>query len=139
MSKKTFTPEEKELLLQNQYTYKVTDHTLSFTKEFKEIFIEKYKAGVIPRKILVDYGYDPDMLGDRRIWGIAQHLREQYVKNGGDFPENHPGARRSNKPKDPLAPLSEKEELKQLRQEVDYLKQEMEFLKKISSIRTTRK
>lgn len=139
MSKKSFTAEEKEILLQNPYTYKVTDHTLSFTKEFKTIFIEKYKEGVIPRKILTDHGYDPEILGDRRIWGIAQHLREQYVQSGGDFPENYPGSRRANKPRNTSAQLSDKEELKQLRQEVDYLKQEIEFLKKISSIRTTRK
>lgn len=136
MSKKSFTTEEKEILLQNPYTYKVTDHTLSFTKEFKKIFIEKYREGVIPRKILTDHGYDPEMLGDRRIWGIAQHLREQYEDSGGIFNEGHVGYRKHKKPS---AQLSEKEELKQLRQEVDYLKQEIEFLKKISSIRTTRK
>lgn len=136
MSKKTFTPEEQAILLQNQYTYKVTDHTLSFTKEFKMLFIEKYKEGVIPRKILTDCGYDPEILGPRRIWGIAQHLREQYEASGGVFPE---GRRDYHKPLKTSAQLSEKEELKQLRQEVDYLRQEIEFLKKISSIRITRK
>ncbi len=136
MSRKPFTAEEQAILLQNQYTYKVTDHTLSFTKEFKSIFIEKYKEGIIPRKILADYGYDPDILGDRRIWGIAQHLREQYESSGGVFPE---GRREYCKTQKNPGHLTEKEELKQLRQEVDYLKQEIEFLKKISSIRITRK
>lgn len=36
-------------------------------------------------------------------------------------------------------PVSEADEIRQLRHEVDYLKQELEFLKKISSIRTTGK
>ena len=136
MSKKSFTPEEQAILRQNQYTYKVTEYTIAFTKEFKELFIEKYKAGLSARKILSDHGYNPEMFGDRRIWGISHHIREQYEEAGGVFTEGRTGYR---KPGKPSAQLSEKEELKQLHQEVDYLKQEIEFLKKIFSIRTMRK
>lgn len=132
MSRKQFTPEEIFILRQNPFTYKVTNNTLSFTKEFKERFITAYNAGDTPRQILADHGYDPEMLGDRRIWGISQHLRAQYAESGSGFSE-YRRAKKSDKP------LSEKDELKLLRQEVDYLKQEIEFLKKISSIRTTRK
>ena len=136
MSKKPFTSEEIIILRQNPFTYKVTNSTLSFTKEFKELFITEYNAGVIPRQILANHGYDPEILGDRRIWGISQHLRAQYEDSGGCFSEN---GTVSKKTKNPDKPLSEKDELRRLRQEVDYLKQEIEFLKKISSIRTTRK
>lgn len=132
MGRKTFTSEEINLLRQNPFTYKATNNTLSFTKEFKELFMEKYNAGILPRQILADHGYDPELLGDRRIWGISYHLRAQYAESGGSFTE-------CRKSKTSDKPLSEKDELKQLRQEVDYLKQEIEFLKKISSIRTTRK
>jgi transposase-like protein len=136
MSRKPFTSEEINILLQNPFTYKVTNSTISFTKEFKQIFIEKYLQGMIPRQILKEHGYDPDILGDRRIWGIAQHLKAQYAEAGGSFTEGYSQRKRTQKS---AGQLSEKEELKQLRQEVDYLKQEIEFLKKISSIRTTRK
>lgn len=136
MSRKSFTVEEINILRENPFTYKVTNSTISFTKEFKKIFIEKYSEGMLPRQILIEHGYDPDILGDRRIWGIAQHLKEQYSESGGNFSEGYTGGRRSKKP---AGQLSEKEELKQLRQEVNYLKQEIEFLKKISSIKTTRK
>ena len=136
MSKKPFTSEEIIILRQNPFTYKVTNSTLSFTKEFKELFITEYNAGGIPRQILANHGYDPEILGDRRIWGISQHLRAQYEESGGNFSGCSTVSRRAKNP-DKL--LSEKDELKQLRQEVDYLKQEIEFLKKISSIRTTRK
>ena len=132
MSRKTFTAEEINLLRQNPFTYKVTNSTLSFTKEFKELFMEKYNAGMLPRQIFADHGYDPELLGDRRIWGISHYLRTQYAESEGNFAE-------SRKSKVSYKPLSEKEELKQLRQEVDYLKQEIDFLKKISSIRITRK
>ena len=136
MSKKPFTAEEIIILRQNPFTYKVTNSTLSFTKEFKELFITEYNAGVIPRQILANHGYDPEILGDRRIWGISQHLRAQYEEAGGSFSGCNTVSRRAKNP-DKL--LSEKDELKRLRLEVDYLKQEIEFLKKISSIRTTRK
>lgn len=136
MSRKTFTPEEITILLANSFTYKVTNSTISFTREFKELFIKKYNEGMTPRQILIECGYNPDMLGDRRIWGIAQHLKEQYTESGGSFSQGYTGCRSSKKTAEHL---SEKEEIRLLRQEVDYLKQEIEFLKKISSIRTTRK
>lgn len=134
MSKKPFSDEEMAILRQNPFTYKVTRNTLSFTREFKELFLAEYNAGKIPRKILIDHGYDPEMLGDRRIWGISQHIRQQYETYG----EVHEGASNA-KPPSSAKPLSDKEELKQLRHEVDYMKQEIEFLKKISSIRNTGK
>lgn len=134
MSKKPFTDEEMDVLRQNPFTFKVTRNTLSFTKEFKELFVAEYNDGNIPRQILIDHGYDPEMLGDRRIWGISQHIRKQYKKCG----KVHEGTSCA-KPTGQAKPLSVKDELKQLRHEVDYMKQEIEFLKKISSIRTTGK
>lgn len=136
MSKKPFTTEEIIILRQNPFTYKVTNSTLSFTKEFKELFITEYNTGITPRQILANHGYDLEILGDRRIWGISQHLRAQYEESGGSFSESSTVSRRT---KNPDKHLSEKDELKRLQQEVDYLRQEIEFLKKISSIRTTRK
>ena len=134
MSKKPFSDEEMAILHQNPFTYKVTRNTLLFTREFKELFLAEYNAGSIPRQILIDHGYDPEMLGDRRVWGISQYIRQQYGKYG----EVHEGTTIA-KPPVSTKPLSDKEELKQLRHEVDYMKQEIEFLKKISSIRNTGK
>ena len=134
MSKKQFSDEEMDTLRQNPFTFNVTRNTLSFTKEFKELFLAEYKAGSIPRQILIDHGYDPEMLGNRRIWGISQHIRKQYDKYG----EVHEGVSHA-KPRGQEKPQSDKDELKQLRHEVDYMKQEIEFLKKISSIRNTGK
>ena len=100
-----------------------------------------YKAGESPRKILEDHGFDISIIGERRIWSISQHIRTEY-KTYGEFHEGYgPRGETANHdaPKDTAKPVSEADEIKQLRHEVDYLKQEMEFLKKISSIRTTRK
>ena len=141
MSRKLFTEEQQQLLRQNPYIYSVTETRITLTKEFKELFMTAYKAGESPRKILEDYGFDISIIGERRIWSISQHIRTEYKKYG-EFHEGYGPrgeAASPDAPTDAAKPLSETDEIKQLRHEVDYLKQEMEFLKKISSIRTTRK
>ena len=134
MSKKVFTTEEVEMLRNNPYTYAVTPHILSFTKEFKELFWKEYQAGEIPRQILEKHGYPADVLGKERIWGIAHTIKGQYY--------SEEGLREGSLKKSPSADIDCKtteETVKKLQNEVQYLRQEIEFLKKISSIRTTRK
>lgn len=139
MIKNLFTAEQVLMLRENPYTYRVDQSRLAFTKEFKELFYSEYQAGTPPRKILEKYGYDPVVLGQRRVWGISGHIREQYNKYGGFHEGSVSFSRAKPASSGSGMPVSEKEELKQLRHEVDYLKQEVAFLKKISSIRTTRK
>ena len=139
MSRKQFTKEQLSILRQNPYVYSVTGARMTLTKEFKEIFMTAYNAGESPRAILEDHGFDISIIGERRIWSISQHIREEYKKYG-EFHEGYGPRKPGRRPiADPDQPLSEKDELRQLRHEVDYLKQEIDFLKKISSIRTTRK
>lgn len=141
MSRKRFTEEQQQLLRQNPYIYSVTEARITLTKEFKELFMTAYKAGESPRKILEDHGFDISIIGERRIWSIPQHIRTEYKKYG-EFHDGYGSRAKTASPNahlDAANPVSEADEIKQLRHEVDYLKQEMEFLKKISSIRTTRK
>ena len=83
MSKKVFTNEEMDMLRSNPYTYAVTPHILSFTKEFKELFWKEYQAGKVPRQILEKHGYPADVLGKERIWGIAHTIKGQYYSKEG--------------------------------------------------------
>ena len=141
MSRKLFTEEQQQLLRQNPYIYSVTETRITLTKEFKELFMTAYKAGESPRKILEYHDFDISLIGERRIWSISQHIRTEYKKYGAFHEGYGPRgeAASPDAPTDAAKPVSEADEIKQLRHEVDYLKQEMEFLKKISSIRTTRK
>ena len=141
MIRKLFTEEQQQLLRQNPYIYSVTETRITLTKEFKELFMTAYKSGESPRKILEDHGFDINIIGERRIWSISNHIRTEYKKYG-EFHEGYDPLGESAShaaPTNTARPVSEADEIKQLRHEVDYLKQEMEFLKKISSIRTTRK
>lgn len=134
MSKKVFTNEEIEMLRSNPYTYTVTPHILSFTKEFKELFWKEYQAGAVPRQILEQYGYPAEVLGKERIWGIAHVIKKQYYSEEG----LHEGSLQRKKSSDD-SPATAQEALIKLQHEMEYLKQEVEFLKKISSARSTRK
>ena len=127
MSKKVFTEEEMEMLRNNPYTYSVTPSTLYFTKEFKELFWQEYQKGEVPRQILSKYGYPADVLGKKRIWGIAHNIKDQYyseeglregsLKRGASVESNH----------------EIQETVRRLQREVRQLRQEIERMKKGSS------
>lgn len=134
MSKVKFTEEQQQELRNNKYTARVTANSLSFTKEFKELFHNEYLTGVLPREILRRYGYPVEILGKQRIWGIAHCIKKEYESNGSfrDVRSPRPAPARSEE-------LTPEQQIKQLQQKLDYLTQEVEFLKKISSIRNIRK
>lgn len=134
MSKVKFTEEQQQELRNNKYTAKVTANSLSFTKEFKELFHNEYLTGVLPREILRRYGYPVEILGKQRIWGIAHCIKKEYESNGSfrDVRSPRPAPARSEE-------LTPEQQIKQLQQKLDYLTQEVEFLKKVSSIRNIRK
>lgn len=140
MARKIFTEEELHTLRQNPYIYSVTETRISLTKEFKEIFLAAYKSGESPRKILADHGFDRDIIGERRIWSISQHIRAEY-KQYGCFHDGYAPRRQAMEDTTTAdgKDLSTTAEISRLRHEVDYLKQEMEFLKKIASLKTSRK
>ena len=114
MSKKFFTEEEQQLLRQNPYVYSVSESSLSLTKEFKELFLEAYHKGQTVRSILEDYGFVPDILGNRRIWGISSYIRSEYQEYG-EFTEGHnTRGKRSSSP-NLSSPATEADQIRQLK------------------------
>ena len=69
-----YTAKEMKLLKANPYTFKVTKNKLYFTVAFKEAFWTAYQAGMAPRKILEDLGYDLEMFGQKQIDSMVQEL-----------------------------------------------------------------
>ena len=67
MSRKLFTEEQIAFLRQNPYVYSVSRSTLVLRKSFKEIFYTEYMDGVYLKDIFKKYGFDPAVLGKRRI------------------------------------------------------------------------
>lgn len=75
---KAFTEEELKIISANPYVKSVTQKMIRFTKEFKEEcwrrFSEEHQT---VRKIMTEMGFDPEILGQKRMDGIIIHLREQ--------------------------------------------------------------
>ena len=129
---KEYTAREMKLLKANPYTFKVTKNKLYFTIEFKETFWTAYQAGMAPRNILEDLGYDLEMFGQKQIDSMVQSMKRQS-ESGNGFRQ---GASRTRRRKDEIfmqegTPAESKETLENILNEVKYLRQEVEFLKKI--------
>lgn len=137
MANRSFTDKELKQLKANPYTYWVTEGMISFTKEFKQEFWNRYQSGMKPRDIIQELGYDPDVLGETRISGI-QGLIKKAAKSGKGFVDTPlagiPAQRLTSIEYDPT-----KETIIRMQNEILLLQQEIEFLKKISSVRTTKK
>ena len=134
MSRKLFTEEQIAALRQNPYVYSVSRSTLVLRKSFKEIFYTAYMEGVYPKDIFKKYGFDPAVLGERRIGGALQHIKEEYAKYGCFYEGRRPADR-----SDTAAKVKPEDDIKALRHEVEYLRQEVEYLKKISAIKNTKR
>lgn len=124
---KQFTMDEIKILKQNSYTKNVTGNYIRFTVEFKEKFLEMRKEGMLPRNIIKQLGYDINILGEARINGISQHIKEQ-ARSADGLRENRIynfSNKNNNTPSKVLIHLES---------EVEYLKSEIEYIKKIIQI-----
>ena len=127
--RRLFTQEQIAILSQNQYVLSVTEKRLVLTREFREKFFRDYQSGKKPGTIFSDSGFDIRILGNKRIRETSRCIRNEY---------NGTGQRKKTSSYNE-SQVNTSDELKQLRNEVNYLRQENEFLKKISLIRITGK
>ena len=128
MAKKYFSPEELDTLRQCPHVTKVIGNRITFTPAFKKMAYQQMIDGKSLRTIFVENGIDPDILGESRIWGFAQKLRENADREGG-FED----LRAKNK-RNPAADTREQSLSKRvaaLEHELAYTRQEVELLKKI--------
>lgn len=74
MRAQAFTNEEVKILEENKYTSFVSNSSIRFTLEFKEMFMERKREGVPARRIFKEAGYDVDILGACRIKNFAKRI-----------------------------------------------------------------
>ncbi|MEG2058060.1 MAG: IS3 family transposase, partial [Romboutsia sp.] len=82
MSKKLFTVQEIELLSKNKYVKNVSQKGITYTDEFKHIFITENENGKLPRQVFEECGFDIDIIGIKRVKSSANRWRTSY-KYGG--------------------------------------------------------
>lgn len=128
MSNKVFNEKEMETLAQNIYVKKVSIKGITYTDEFKRIFITENEKGKTPRQIFADHGFKIDILGMKRINSSGKRWRASYRKDGILGLQD---TRKLNSGRPSTKALSTEEKYERLKAQNNLLKAENELLKKI--------
>lgn len=128
MSKKTFTENEIEQLKTNKYVKSVSSKGITYTDEFKHIFIVKKEKGEFPREIFEQCGFDIEVLGTKRVSSASKRWQKAYKKSG-IIGLRDTRAGNSGRPLERELTLEEKNA--RLEAQINLLKAENELLKKI--------
>lgn len=131
MSKKIFTKEEIEILSSNKYVKYVSTKGITYTDEFKRIFINENEKGKLPRIIFEECGLSISILGKHRLESAAKRWRNAYKKEGilglQDLRKESSGRPREKE-------LSIEEKYERLKAQNNLLKAENELLKKLDML-----
>ena len=123
MGKNYFTPEQVEELRKNKYVKHVSEKAITYTEEFKEIFILEYKSGKSPSQILTEMGFKYKVLGNRRIDSIVRTTKKQALR-----PEGFKDTRADSSGRPLERELTQEELIERQKQEIEILKAKVEFL-----------
>ena len=123
MGKNYFTPEQVEQLKKNKYVKHVSEKVITYTEEFKEVFMLEYNSGKLPSQILTEMGFDYKLLGQKRIDSIVQRTKKQSLR-----PEGFKDTRSTESGRPLERELSPEEQMERLKQENEILKAKVEFL-----------
>ena len=135
---KKFTVEQMECLVSNPFTYKVTVYRISFTLEFKNLFLARYESGEAVKDIFTSLGYDTAMIGDNRMYSFAKRLADQA--EAGEMPTEEPPKAKREKPVNvDYNTMPAQQSVAAMQREITYLRQQIEFLKKITELDNGRK
>lgn len=128
MSKKLFTNEEIKILSNNQYVKNITTKGITYTEEFRNIFIIESNKGKLPRNVFSEHGFEVSILGMERISSAGKRWRKAYNIHGI---VGLVDSRKSNSGRPNERDLSIDEKYERLQAQNNLLKAENELLKKI--------
>ena len=125
MGKNYFTLEQVEQLKQNKYVKNVSEKAITYTEEFREVFLLEYNEGKLPSQILTEMGFDCKVLGKKRIQMISHRVRKQALRPEGlkDTRADNPNVGRPS-----TRELSQDEIIERQKAEIELLKAKVEFL-----------
>ncbi len=128
MSKKRFSKEEIEILSHNKYVKNVSDKAITYTDEFKHIFLAENEKGKFPREIFEEHGFDIDIIEMERVRSSGKRWRAAYRDKGVCGLED---TRKNNSGRPTSKELSIEEKYARLQAQNNLLKAENELLKKL--------
>ena len=82
MSKRIFTKEQIEILLQNPNVVGSSERSIAYHKDFKILAVKKYLEGLPALKIFKQAGFDIDMIGRDTPRGCLRRWRKIFKKRG---------------------------------------------------------
>ena len=123
MGKNYFTPEQVEQLRKNKYVKHVSEKAITYTEEFKEVFMMEYNSGKLPSQILAEMGFNYKVLGKRRIDNIVHRTKKQALR-----PEGFKDTRSTESGRPRIKDLTQDELIERQKQEIEILKAKVEFL-----------
>ena len=128
MSKKLFADKEIKILLKNPYVKTVSDKAITYTDEFKQIFVIEKDKGMFPQEIFAQCGFDLEILGKERIASASKRWMRSFAKQGmtglNDKRKEQSGRPRINE-------MTPEEKISRLEAQNLLLKAENELLKNI--------
>lgn len=131
MSKIHFTEKAIELLTINPYVKSVSSKSITYTDEFKRIFIAESKKGKLPRLIFEENGFDIDIIGIVRVQRAASRWRTAFRESGVKGLRD---TRSDNSGRPSKKELSLEQKNARLEAQIQLLRAENELLKKLDLI-----
>ena len=128
-AKLTFTEEQVKELEKNPYVKKVSNKSITYAKEFKELYWIDYQNGIQPIEIFKKYGFDPNVLGAKRRNTFTERLKKQTQRV-----EGFKDTRKDNSGRPSTKELSLEEQIERLKHKNKVLQQENDFLKRVRFI-----
>ena len=121
MSKKLFSSKDIEILSKNKYVKKVSEKGITYTDEFKRLFIAENEKGKFPR----------DIIGLKRIQSSGSRWRSAFRRNGVEQLQD---TRKFNTGRPTEKDLSLEEKYEKLQAKLKLLQAENELLKKLEML-----
>ena len=131
MSKKLFTNDEIKMLSKNIYVKKISDKGITYSDEFKRLFIVENEKGKTPRQIFNECGLDVNILGIERVKSSGKRWRSAFRRNGVMQLQDN---RKFKSGRSSEKELSLEEKYEKLQAKMKLLKAENELLKKLEMI-----
>lgn len=128
MSKKIFSDSEIKDLSTNKYVKNVTEKGITYTNEFKLLFVAEYEMGKTSRQIFENAGFDIDVIGIKRVQCSSLRWRQSYKDKGVLGLQD---TRTLNSGRTLNRELTVEEVLAKKDAEIEYLKAELELVKKL--------
>ena len=129
MGKNYFTKEQLEILKGNPYVKNVSEKAITYTEEFKLIFLKEYKVNPSPSAIFEKYGLPSSVIGQKRISENSKRWRKQELRD-----EGIKDTRQVNSGRPITKDLTPEEQIKRLKDQNEYLRQQVEFLSQMKRL-----